>query len=275
VISTGQGFADGGNPFIAGGGATGHARVEVVGRGPIYVIAAHGWTTDSSVFGPWIEHIDPSRFTFAFVDARGYGAALGEAGAFTVAEYGEDLLAVGTDLGWDAFSLVGHSMGGMAIQYALAAAPERVKSLVGIAPVAASGSPMQEDAIALFRDAVTSVESRRVLFDFSTGNRLDSTWLDEQVAASMASADPVACRNYLDSWTTQDISDRVTGREAPVLVVVGEHDPVMTADFAKQAWGSVYPNLSISVAANAGHYPTVEAPAASAATVVGFLLANG
>ena len=141
------------DPFTRGAGIATHSRVEIVGSGPIRVLAAHGWTTDSRVFAPWIPYLDTKRFTVAFVEARGYGAARSVAGAHSIPEYGEDLLRVAADLGWDEFSLVGHSMGGMAIQYALALAPRQVKSLVGVTPVPASGSPMPDEVIALFRAA--------------------------------------------------------------------------------------------------------------------------
>src|SRR3990170_3998209 len=135
------------DPFTRGAGIATHSRVEIVGSGPIRVLAAHGWTTDSRVFAPWIPYLDTKRFTVAFVEARGYGAARSVAGEHSIPEYGEDLLRVAADLGWDEFSLVGHSMGGKAIQYALALAPRQVKSLVGVTPVPARGSPMPDEVI--------------------------------------------------------------------------------------------------------------------------------
>ncbi|WP_306430820.1 alpha/beta fold hydrolase [Streptomyces sp. 2R] len=45
----------------------------------------------------------------------------------------EDALALADGLGWESFSLVGHSMGGKAAQQVLAQAPRRVRKLVGLA----------------------------------------------------------------------------------------------------------------------------------------------
>lgn len=266
---------------VAGSGLNRHgvlatrARINVVGRGPVRVVATHGWTTGREGYDPLVEHIDQSQFTFAFVDARGYGAARQEAGAFTMAEVGADLLSIAAELGWDRFSLMGHSMGGLAIQHALVLAPDRVKSIVGIAPVPAGGGPLPDDVLALFRSAVDSIDSRRLIFDISTGQRCEARWLDEQAAASMAATDPTACRSYLDSWTTTDISAEVAGMEVPVLVVVGEHDPGITKESSEQAWGGLYPNLTVSVAPGAGHYPTIETPKALVTTVEAFLSKHG
>lgn len=252
--------------------ASGRSGVEVVGHGPVRVVVAHGWTTDSGCYAPILEFVDLNRFTFAFVDARGYGAARQKPGSYTLAEVGADLVAVATKLGWDRFSLMGHSMGGMAIQHALLRAPERVAALVGIAPVPASGTPMPEEMITLFRSAVTSLESRRLIFDISTGQRRDGRWLDAQSAASMEVTESVPCRSYLDDWTTSDISAQVAGSEVPTLVVVGECDPGITKERAEQAWGLLYPNLTVSVVQGAGHYPMSEAPEALTATVTDFLV---
>ena len=57
----------------------------------------------------------------------------------------------------------------------------------------------------------------------------------------------------------------------PVKVIVGEHDPdlnpaAMTATYL--AW---YPNASLEVMANAGHYPMNETPVALATSLQAFL----
>lgn len=254
-----------------GSAITGQARVEVVGTGPIRVVVTHGWATDSTCYGRFAQRVDQSRFTFAFVDARGYGAASTESGHFTMAEVGEDLVAVADELGWRRFSLMGHSMGGLSIQHAFLKAPDRVRSLVGLTPVPASGAPMAGEMLELFRSAVTSAEARRRFFDMSTAQRHDSDWLDRQTTESMATTDSTACRSYLDSWTTTDVSREVAGSVVPSLVVVGEHDPTISKDFVDATWASLYRYLTVEVISGASHYPMIETPDALVATVSRFL----
>lgn len=59
--------------------------------------------------GAW-QFLDGARFTFAFVDPRGYGRSRGRPGAFTLEEAAADVLALADALGWARFAVVGHSM---------------------------------------------------------------------------------------------------------------------------------------------------------------------
>jgi pimeloyl-ACP methyl ester carboxylesterase len=88
--------------------------VFTVGDGPHRVLALHGWFGSAHAWGWLPDLIDGRRFTYAFPDYRGYGDRRDAGGEFSIAEVGSDALAVVNDLGWDHFSLIGHSMGGMA-----------------------------------------------------------------------------------------------------------------------------------------------------------------
>ena len=56
-------------------------------------------------------------------------------------------------MGWERFALVGHSMGGSAVLRVHADAPDRVRAVIGMNPVPASGVPFDEDSWALFDGA--------------------------------------------------------------------------------------------------------------------------
>src|SRR4051794_2996521 len=148
------------------------------GSGPHRVIALHGWFGDRGAFAKIRPYLDGDTFTYAFPDYRGYGEARDLTGEFTLAEIAGDVLALADKLGWDGFSLIGHSMGGTVIQRVLVDAPGRVHKLVGISPVPASGVPFDEDGRALFAGAPDEPANRRAILDFTTGNRLPGSWLD-------------------------------------------------------------------------------------------------
>ena len=45
----------------------------LVGNGANRIVVLHGWLGDSSVFDPMLPALDGDRFSFAFLDYRGYG----------------------------------------------------------------------------------------------------------------------------------------------------------------------------------------------------------
>ncbi|MDM0084711.1 alpha/beta hydrolase [Variovorax sp. J31P179] len=245
--------------------------VVVVGHGPHNVIALHGWFGSAKSWGPWVDALDTDAFTYAFVDYRGYGARKDVPGTYNLEEIAEDVLSVADKLGWKRFSLLGHSMGGAAIQHVLAAHPERVRALVGISPVPASGVPFDEATLRFFESAAEDAQVRRTIHDRGTGSRLSGRWLDRMVENSMERSTPAAVAAYLHSWVKTDISSRVQGMELPVHVIVGEFDGAINEAFVRKTWLTCYPNASVEVMQNAGHYAMDETPAALAASVERFL----
>ena len=216
--------------------------------------------------------IDGERFTWAFLDYRGYGDRQDVAGEHSIAEISRDALAAADELGWDSFAVVGHSMGGIAAQHVLADAPERVTHLVGISPVPAGGVPFDEQGWALFDGAATSPGNRKAIIDLTTGNRLSSRWLDRMVQDSRESSTEAAFGAYLSAWAKTDLTDRVQGNPVPALAVVGAHDPALGAATMEATWMTTYPNARLEVIAEAGHYTMYETPVRLVTILEEFLL---
>lgn len=251
------------------------AGLQRVGDGDHRVIALHGWFGSGAAWGPLLSHLDGSRFTYVFPDYRGYGARRADTGEHTVAEAASDALALADELGWQRFSLVGHSMGGSVMQRVLADAPDRVRAMVGVSPVPASGVPFDEQGWQLFSGAADEPGNRRAIIDLTTGNRLTGVWLDAMVRHSLDNSDPVAFGEYLTSWAKTDFHTEIEGNAVPVKVIVGEHDPALGEATMRATFAQWYPNLEIEVFGNAGHYAIDEAPVALASAVERFLAERG
>jgi pimeloyl-ACP methyl ester carboxylesterase len=234
----------------------------VVGTGPLHVLALHGWFGSATGWGPFAELLDGDRYSVAFLDYRGYGARRGETGAFTLAEISADALAAVDGLGWSQFAVMGHSMGGTAMQRLLADAPDRVRGLLGISPVPSTGVPFDDQGWQLFSSAAEDRSSRHAIIDLTTGNRLSGTWVDSMVQFSLDQSDVAAFGGYLEAWARTDFSAEVQGNPVPVLVVVGEHDPALGAPVMQQTFLQQYPNAALEVLPNAGHYSMYETPVA-------------
>ncbi|WP_018352975.1 alpha/beta fold hydrolase [Longispora albida] len=243
------------------------------GSGEHKVIALHGWFGSADEWGSLPRYLDGDRHTYAFLDYRGYGTRKEASGDYTLEEISADTLALADQLGWDRFSLIGHSMGGAAAQRVLADAPDRVRGIVGIAPIPASGFPFDEAGWALFDGAADAPENRRIIIDFTTGNRNSALWLDGMVQHSVTSSARDAFAAYLPAWGRASFVKEIEGKPQPVHLIIGEHDPAVSADLIRQTWLAHYPNADLTVLANAGHYPMHETPV-QLATHVERALAN-
>lgn len=235
----------------------GHA---IRGSGKDGVIVLHGWFGDHTVFEPMFPYLDTSTFTYAFMDYRGYGLSRSVDGEHTMVEIGADAVALADHLGWRRFHLIGHSMGGMAVQRVAVDATDRVKSAVCLTPVPAAGVPLDEDGEALFYGAPDDDGKRAGIVAFSTGNRLSQAWVGWMVRRSRETTTRDAFADYVRAFTKTDFAAEAKGLETPFLVAVGEHDAALTPDVMKATFMEWYPNARLEVIANAGHYPMLETP---------------
>jgi pimeloyl-ACP methyl ester carboxylesterase len=246
-----------------------------VGAGPIHVLALHGWFGCARAWGAFADVIDTSSFTYVFMDYRGYGASIDVKGNHTLAEIAADAIVLADEMHWDRFHLLGHSMGGSAIQYVLAEAPARVQSLVAVTPVPASGVPFDDATWELFASAAESDDARRGIINHSTGGRLSPAWIAAMARRSRDNSDKQAFAAYLHAWAKTNFAHRIEGSVLPVKVIVGASDPGLNSEVMRQTYMRWYPNAELEVIGNAGHYPMDETPVFLATSVEEFFARAG
>jgi pimeloyl-ACP methyl ester carboxylesterase len=249
----------------------GDADFERVGKGAHAVIALHGWFGSAKAWQPIWPYLDTETFSYIFLDYRGYGARRGVKGDYTIAEAANDALAAADALGFERFSLFGHSMGGSVMQRVYANARNRVRAMVGLSPVPASGVPFDDQGWQLFSGAADNRESRRAIIDFTTGGRLTPVWLDAMVRHSLENSDRDAFAGYLIAWARTNFQAEIAGSDVPIKVIVGENDPALSADVMRATFQNWYPKLELEVFGNAGHYAIDETPVALVSSTERFL----
>ncbi len=246
-----------------------------IGHGPKTVICLPGWFGSSTGWGQgFVDTLDRERLRYEFMDYRGYGERRGSGGPYTIDQIAHDVLELADDLGVQTFSLVGHSMGGTAIQRVLALAPERVECIVGIAPVPASGTPLDSEGRSLFEAAAADDSARQAIIDITTGKRLSYVWIDKMVRHSRARSDQEAFAAYFPVWCDTDHAGEVPGDAVPSLAIVGEHDAAITEDVVRSTWCALHPSSQVIVLRNAGHYPMFETPIRLATVIEEFIEAQ-
>lgn len=244
----------------------------ILGSGEHHVLAVHGWFGSSRGWGSLPDYLDGSAYTYAFMDLRGYGDRKEATGQFTMAEAAADALALADELGWDRFSVIGHSMGAKAAHQMLLQAPDRVRRLVGVNPVPAAEVPMGDQTWALFDGAANEPSNRAAIIDFTTGSKLAKSFIDQVVRHSLENSTTQALGAYLLSWAKSDFSrDVKNDLSVPVKVIVGETDPAMSAGVMEQTWLSYFPGAELEILPSAGHYPMFEVPVVLATSIESFL----
>ena len=118
------------------------------GRSPPF-IALHGWLDNANSFQPLIEQL-PNNCTVLALDLAGHGKSDHRSAdsAYNLWQDVSDVLDIADQMGWQRFSLLGHSRGAMASVLLAAVAVERVEQLVLIdglvpTPVSEADAPQQ------------------------------------------------------------------------------------------------------------------------------------
>ncbi len=231
------------------------------GAGHETVVMLHDWFCDTTSYDVIRPYLCPD-FTYYFVDVRGYGKSRNIEGRFSVEEIYHDLMALMDQLGVKRFHLVTHSMTGLVAQYAAVMAPERLLSLVAVTPTPACGSSGMLDNMAFFEGATQrDLAAARQIVTFMTGGRYLGQFLDYKVARWWQCSLASARLGYLHMYVKTDLSEKVKGCKAPLLVITGADDVQgHRLQDMKDTIGKWFENASFVDLKGSGHYPMQEVP---------------
>ena len=213
-----------------------------------------------------------------FADVRGYGKSRHLHGAYSVEEVATDVFRLADHLGWERFHVVGHSMNGMSAQRMAVddwtSGARRLKSVVAIAPVSASGYPADESTRRFLWDLIHKRELSEQGFALLTGLRLSAAWGRLRTTRHLEVSSEEALRAYYRMWLETDFSGEV--REAkvgtPFMVVGGRQDlPGFQEEHLRKTFGAWYPKVEFAFITDAGHYPMFETPVYVASLIERFL----
>lgn len=223
----------------------------VAGDGPP-VILIHGLAGSSRWWARNITHLAQSFQVYA-IDLIGFGESRGYH-PFNLDDAAGHLANWMDSLGITRASVIGHSMGGFIVVNLAADFPEHVERL---ALVGAAAVPLNR------RYPWQTLGPVRGLFDLT----FDSFSL---LVTDACRAGPVTIWKAARDLGTADITGKLSGIQAPTLVIWGEHDPIIPLRAGKQIAG-ILPNAELVVIGDAGHNVMWDRPEAFNQAVMDFL----
>lgn len=234
------------------------------------VVLVHGWMVGGAIYDPIINALTGAGMQLIVPDQRGVADSAQPALGYTLANYSSDLVALIETAGLKRFKLVGHSMGGQIAQRAAIELGERVQTMVLLCPVPAAGMPgFPAELRGLFRTCGHNPEAQTKILQMAC-KQLDDEGL-RTILATAATVFPNAIADGFEAWTGGGFEDRLGEIRCPKTWVIGTDDPFLPPDYLKATVVDQIPNAEFVYIPGPGHYPQVEAPAATAAKLIELL----
>ena len=256
--------------------------IDEAGGGGRPLLLLHGFTGERADFEPLIAPLVERGWHVVAPDQRGHGDSAQPDGEdrYSLELFARDALALASDLGWDDFALLGHSMGGMIAQHVVRLAPERVNALV-LLDTTHETVVMDPDIVALG----LSVAREQGLAALVTLSREYDDPLETPAHRRLCAEVPgyrergdnatIRCSPAMYAALGVEITsphDRLADLAAvscPTLVIVGEQDEPMIAPSERMV--ATIPGATLAVIPDGGHSPQFEATDALLAALLPFL----
>jgi pimeloyl-ACP methyl ester carboxylesterase len=256
--------------------------VDEAGAGGRPMLLVHGFAGCRDDFAPVVPALVAAGFHVVAPDSRGHGDSDQPPGedAYLLDRFTDDVLGLADALGWDRFTLLGHSLGGMVAQDVVLRAPARVEALVllGTTPTAPA---LDHGELATAAAIVRAAGLDRLVDLMNEGDDPVGSPAAERAAREIPGYRERGERNtrrcsgamyarILDHFRTMaDRSAELAAVPCPALVIVGEEDPLMLGGSRRLA--EVIPGARLVIVPDAGHSPQFENPEPFLAALVDFL----
>jgi pimeloyl-ACP methyl ester carboxylesterase len=252
------------------------------GAGGRPLLLIHGFTGAKEDFTDFLDRLAALGWHAVAPDNRGHGSSAmpSEEDAYSFEIFAADCFGVADAIGWDRFVALGHSMGGMILQFMLTSAPERLEAII-LMDTAHSGLGLPADdialAVAIVRDAgihgladilatregpLTTPAHERLLAE-KPGY---AEFADRKLRASAAAMYASMVQTFVSS--DDRLAELADAAPIPALVLVGEQDQPFIGPSKRMAEAL---DAELVVVPDAGHSPQFENPDAWWTAVSDFL----
>ena len=253
------------------------------------VLALHGWLDNAASFVPLAPHLPGLDLVVPDLPGHGRSDHLPRGMDYSFAGAVHTVLDIADALGWERFTLLGHSMGAGIASLVTAACPERVERLVAIEALGALAE-VPGRTVERLREAVAATRALpgkrlRVFPDLELAvrARMQANGLAADVARLLVergtdaveggwrwSSDPRLTLPTMVRMTEAQIEDLVAGITCPAKVVFADPAQPYLPDPVRRARAALLPAGEL-VVLQGGHHLHMEQPGEVAAAIAGFL----
>lgn len=242
-----------------------------IGQGNTSIIVLHELMGSCRNYEAIFSYLDTNRFSYYFTDLRGYGLSKGIKGNYTSDEAANDLKHLIKHLNLDSAIILAHSMSTMIAQK-LALLDHRVKQLILITPISASGVKMKENAKNKLIENMQKDENQIEQIVEASSQRYTNKWKEYRIDMAYNSSILEARVGYMKMYLEEDFINEVHKINIPINIIVGKYDfPVFSKNNVKKIFEQNYKNINIIECQEAGHYPMIECPVYFVSKVEGFI----
>jgi 3-oxoadipate enol-lactonase len=238
-----------------------HHQISGPGDAPTLLLGGSLGTT-LAMWEPQVEALSDWLQLVTF-DHRGHGGSPVPEGPYTIAELGQDVIALMDELGLERVTYCGISIGGMVGQWVAGNHPERVENLILIATSAYLGAP---DPWLERAATVRRAGSVGVIADAVVARWFTPGWADEHKEivkahrAMLASTPVEGYASCCEALARLDVRDELSRITAPTLVISGADDPAIPPAH-QQAIAAAVKGARLETIADAAHILSVQHPA--------------
>lgn len=227
---------------------------------PVVLIHGFGGDSDNWLFN--VDELAKTRPVYA-IDLPGHGRSSKTVATGELGELAQAVADLVDEIGAPKVHLVGHSLGAAVAFQALRDRPERVASIVGIAP-----SGLDDRVNGEFIEGFIGAEKRKDIKaalqllvgdpDMVSAQMIEGVQRFKRLEGAKEALRAIADKNLPSGRQTASFRDLVQEDRVPVMIVWGERDAILSPKAAEGLSSSV----EVMRLENVGHMPHMEAASA-------------
>jgi non-heme chloroperoxidase len=234
------------------------------------ILFIHGWPDSWFSFSRVLLQMH-RRFRCVAVDQRGFGDSDRPESTYSIAEFGDDIIAALDALAIDRAVLVGHSFGSFVARQVAILTPERVRALILIGTGFVGSNQTTREVQHALRDLPDPIPIQFARdFQSSTAYRPVPPDFFDRIVTESLKLPPRLWQRTMDSLVEHDDTQHLAQIAVPALLLWGDRDALFSRP-DQESVISTLPSARLTVYEETGHCPNWERPEQIAADIVDFV----